>query len=148
MSLADSLKKTLDVVRGIPGLLGLREYSVSVLVREWSTRPGVGTKTETITPILVNGQNPSVRRLSSSDILASGGLYQDMDLEVTFTPEFYLDGYGGVSQEVFSIEPKKSEVFFIVSGPGLDNASFKKISQSIIDVLTYKIVIRKDGRVL
>lgn len=148
MSLADSLKKALDVVRGIPGTLGLREYSVSVLTRVWSNRPGVGTKVETITPILVNGQNPSVRRLTSSDILASGGLYQDMDLEVTFTPEFYLDGYGGISQDVFSIEPKNAEVFFIVSGPGLDQATFKKISQNTLDVLTYKIVIRKDGRIL
>lgn len=75
MTLADSLKPLARSIRGIPGTLGIRPHSVSLLEREWSgTYSGDGTRTDTSTAIVEgNGQPPKVRWLTDEDI-AVGGL--------------------------------------------------------------------------
>lgn len=75
MSLADSLKPLARSIRGIPGLLGIRPHTVSILLREWGgTYSGEGNRTDVAVPITEgSGQPPKVRWLKDDEI-AVGGL--------------------------------------------------------------------------
>lgn len=151
MTLLDSLRATVNNVRSIPGILGLRPYTVTVHVRSWSgTHIGDGTKTDSNFPIKVAGnKDPKVQRLSSKDIIASSGLYQDQDIEVIFTPDYYLDGYGGIEVNIFDPSISNAEVHYTVTGPDFPNgATFKKVSHNVSELLTYRLILRKTGQTL
>lgn len=154
MTLSDNLKSILDRVRSIPARLDLRPYTVTVRLRSWSgTRPGLGTKTDTDTELLVDGYAPHVRQLSQRDVIASGGLYSTQDFEVTLTPSFTVgDVSGGVA--VSSFEPSTTshpqEIFFKLTGPGIpeNGAWFKKVGQNISESVTLRITLKKTAEVL
>jgi hypothetical protein len=99
VSFASSLLPGLDRLRTIPGSLGLRPYSVSLLVTTWTgdtTGIGIGrgTKTDTLTPItLAGGQPPKIRRLSYKETVAGGGKYQEGDFKIgPLTPDYVGGG--------------------------------------------------------
>ncbi len=154
MSLADNLKLALDKVRGIPGKLGLRPYTVTVRLRSWSgSRAGLGTKTDTDTALLVDGYAPHVRQLGQRDVIASGGLYSTQDFEVTLTPDFTVGSVsGGIAAATFdpSSGATPQEVFFLLTGPGIpeNGAWFKKVGQNISGTLTTRITLKKTAEVL
>lgn len=70
MTLATSLKPLLHSIRSLPGTLGIRPHSVSVVISTWSgAYPGKGTKTESVTAITeANGQPPRIRDLNSEEL--------------------------------------------------------------------------------
>lgn len=148
MSLADDLKPVIDRARAIAGSLGFRPYTVSLVVRSWSgARPGLGTATTTETPLTVaDGQNPKVKKISQREVIASGGLYQAQDLEVTLTAAYSGGGYATTD---FDPTPTSSptEVYFRVEGPGIPSGGckFKKVAQTVDSALTYRLVLRNDG---
>lgn len=151
MTFANSLRATLDKLRAIPAKLGLRSYTVTVRVRSWSgDRPGDGVLTDTLTQLTVDGYAPKVKQLTQQDVIASGGLYQDQDLEVSLTPEFTVNAVtGGVTVQTFDppVGAAPTEVAFIVEGPGLPEGGsvFKKIGQRVDSELTYRITLRNTG---
>ncbi len=151
MSLADELKLALDSVRAIPGILGLRPYTVSVRVRSWSgSRAGLGTATDVDSQLLVGGLPPDVRQLTQRDVIASGGLYSTQDYEVTLTPDFTSgDLTGGISASVLDpdVGSHPQEIFFQLTGPGSPGSFYKKVGQDISNILTYKITLRKTGEI-
>ena len=83
MTFRDDLLDDIDEIREIPGELGLRLFTVEVFRRDWSgERPGLGTGYDTVTSVLVGTYNPKVTQVSSRDIIASAGQYQDQDLRI------------------------------------------------------------------
>lgn len=74
MTLADSLKPLLYANRALPGTLGLRPYSVAILIGTWSgTYTGRGGTIDEIVAITESGgQPPKVRQLSAEDLALSG----------------------------------------------------------------------------
>lgn len=153
--LVDELLHTIDQARKIAGEFGLRPYTVTVRVRTWSgSRVGLGTKTDTDTPLKVGGgtQSPYVREISQKEIVASGGLYQDQDIEVgPITPSYTIPLSGG--HAISSFEPPRNpptEVYFLVTGPGMASTGswFKKQGQRLTSVFGYTIVLRRTGDVL
>lgn len=151
---ANNIRASLDKIRGIPAILGLRPYSLSVRIRSWSgERIGLGTATIVDQDLSVaDGYQPRIRQLSQKDILASNGLYSDQDLEILLTPLFVsICGIGGYSTDSFDppIYPNPIEILFNIKGNGHppEGSWYKKISQSTDLALTFTIIIRKTGEV-
>ena len=151
-NLNEEISAASDQVRAIPGILGLRPYQVSVRKRTWTgERVGLGTKTDADGYLTVaDGYSPRVKQLTQKDIVASGGLYSDQDLEITITASYdVVCGTGGYDPSFFDPLPTSSpiEIYFKVYGPGLPSigAWYKKISQRLDSATTYKIIIRKTG---
>lgn len=127
--LATAILPALDGIRGIPGILGLNPFTVTIRVRTWTgVRVGLGTKTDTDTVLTVgcacaNGLQPvRVKQLSAKDVVASGGLYTDKDYKVgPLTPTYVT---GGVADSTINppMNANPTEVLFKMTGPGLPAA--------------------------
>lgn len=69
MTLANQLHRQLPRLRAIPGRLGLRPHSVTILAGTWSgTATGKGTETTAAVDILEAGNNPKVRWLTDEEL--------------------------------------------------------------------------------
>lgn len=147
MSLRTSLLSRIDRIRGIPGQLGLRQYSVMVRVRTWSgARVGLGTKTDTDTYVYTGAgtQNVKVSQLTTKDIVSSGGLYSDGDYKVGPMTPLNL----GTGVDLATVDPATSssptEVFFKIVGPGFPAAGqwCERISDDTTPNFHHYIVLR------
>jgi hypothetical protein len=155
LSLREALLPVIDQLRGLPGQLGLRQFTVSIIKREWTgSRVGLGFSTDTETPIRVDlgSYTPKVVMLSSRDIMASGGLYTDQDLKIgPITPPFTGSTVDGNDITVFDPTPNESptEIFFLITGPGYpeEGAWFKKIAQDVTGNFRYMFTVRKTAEI-
>lgn len=148
----------LDDIRGIPGELGLRPWTVSVRKRTWSgSRIGQGTKTDTNTTLVhqYEGSTQPVRvqQMSRKEILASGGQYKDGDYKVgPMTPAYAAQVFGppgGYTDAVLDPAPTTTptETFYIVSGAGwpAGGGYAEKIGEEI-GAMHYYVMLRPSGR--
>jgi hypothetical protein len=151
MPLREDLLPVVDMGRAIAGELGLRVYaSVTVRVRTWSgSVTGEGTKTDVDTLLLVGGQPPKVRQVSQKDIVRSGGLYEEGDLEIgPLTPQ-----YAGGGTSIASLDPavatRPTEVFYRIAGPGSASGGdwYKKVSDSMDRPFRMMVTVRNTGEV-
>jgi len=150
-TLRDALLPVVDRVRGIPGLLGLRLFVPTILVRVWSgQRVGLGTNTDTSFSLKTSlGLFPiKARVLSEKQIVASNGVYQDQDVELgPITPPYTGSTLDNDAISVFDPVPGTSptEVFFNLTGPGYPGggAWFKKVGQRTDRNFRYMLVVRK-----
>lgn len=151
MTLRDSLLSTVDKIRGIPDTLGVRLYTVTIRVRTWTgARPGIGSGVDADSVFWVDGgtHKPRVVQVTSRDVIASGGMYQDQDLKVgPVTPSY---SGGGVSVDAIDPPPGVSpaEVFFKIVGPGMESGGswFKKINTNTLpSPFGYTFVVRATG---
>lgn len=87
MSKRDNILPAFDRARTKLDTLGLRRYAVATRRRTWSGgRKGLGTATTADTPLV---PTPRVRQLSTREIAASGGKYQQGDFRIDrITPAF------------------------------------------------------------
>ena len=94
MTTRDEVLPDLDEARAIIAGEGLRRYSVTIRVRTWSAgRIGGGTATNAD---LVLSPAPRVRVLSSREIAASGGTYEEGDYRIDkITPAYSAPTTGG-----------------------------------------------------
>lgn len=118
MSAADEWRAIADEIRAIPAEFGLREYTVSVIVSEYTgDELGDGSKTATSMPILVAGTaNPKVRFPSNNEI-ALGAVSLGTVIVGPFTP-FY--GSGGIPRGTLDgsdVERDKQLLQFWIQGP-------------------------------
>lgn len=61
----DGLRGLASGIRSIPGDIGVRPYSASLITRSWSgSSAGKGTATETVVPLLHGYQNPKVKAVN------------------------------------------------------------------------------------
>lgn len=149
--LRDSLLPAVDAIRGIPGLLGLRLYTVTITARQWTgARVGTGTSSDTTTGLKIDlGAYPvKFRILTNKEVVSSGGLYQDQDAEVgPITPPYTGSTQDNDAIAVFDPPPGSNpvEVFFNVIGPGYASpgAWFEKVSHRVDQSFRYTFVLRK-----
>lgn len=117
MALADDLKPVLSRIRAIPGQLGLRPYSVKMLVRTYAgATVGVGGYADTETEIVEEGGYPPKVRWLSDERLSLAG-YAAGTIEVgPITPSHTG---GGASLETLEQSGvlTRAEVHLIVTGP-------------------------------
>ncbi len=155
-TLRDSLLPAIDRIRGIPGILGLRRYSVSVIQRTWTgTRPGLGASLDTTTAVLTDLglYQVKVESVTERDIIASGNLYSDQDLKIgPITPPYTGSAADNNAITVFDpvVGLSPTEIFFNVKGDGYPAAGawFKKVSQSVTKNFRYTFVVRRTAEVL
>lgn len=154
-TLRDALLPAVDVMRGIPGLLGQRLFTVSVVVRSWDgSRQGIGSNTDGSTNVRVDmGQfQVKVRQVTEKDIIASGGLYTDQDLKVgPITPPYPGGKANNSDISIFdpAVGTNPTEVFFNVKGPGhpVEGSWYKKIGQDVTPVFHYEFTVRKTAEI-
>lgn len=154
-SFRDSILPAVDIIRAIPGALGLRIFTVSVVLRTWTgTRAGLGVNTDVRTGVKVDLgiYQTKITLISANDAIASGGLYTNQDLKVgPITPPFAGSVADGDAITVFDpvVGASPTEVFFNVKGPGYPAAGawFVKISQDVTKSFRYTFVIRRTGEV-
>lgn len=95
-TLRDDLLGVVDELRDLPDEFGIRRFqAVTLRRRKWSGgSPGLGTATNVD---LVLSPVPRVRILSTAEVLASEGSYEQGDYQVDKITPRYLDGttYGG-----------------------------------------------------
>ena len=136
-TIVDDVLPILDGVRGeiLDEVVGLYSYDILMRVVAYTgERPGMGTKTVTDTPLTLDGVHRiDVNRISSRDILASGGKYAEGDFRVgPLTPEYQG---GGRAPSYFNPPPPASgaqEVFYRLTGPGFESGAwFTKIDQQV-----------------
>lgn len=147
MTLAEDLLPDLEEIRGIPdGDLGLRPFTVSVLVRTWSgARVGLGTKTD-VTTVLTNDQGKArvrARSLTAKDVVASGGLYSADDWRIgPMTPPF---PGGGVNQSTTNppVSGAQTEVFYRIDGPGMAGVWFKRKADERDSALRHMVIVER-----
>lgn len=74
MALADRLRRRLPRIRSIPGKLGLRPHSVTLLTTTWSNgiTPGDGDPLAIEILLTENGHPPRVKQLSDQRIAMAG----------------------------------------------------------------------------
>ena len=125
MSIIKDSLPILDKARALLADVGLRPYTVSVLVRTWvnGDRVGTGNLVETETPLTVaDGRPPKVRQLSAKELVAQGGALEDQTFEVgPLTPDY---GVGGTQADTLNppMGEHPQEVFYVLKGPGLSAA--------------------------
>jgi hypothetical protein len=147
MSLKDDLLPLIDELRAIPGDLGFRPYEVWVRVSTYAGPRGTGMGAQNVseTRLLVGGQNPKVREVKRSDVVAGTAELIEAEFDIgPLTPEFA----GGGTQESVINPPKSSvptEVFFLLKGPGMPSEGLlcKKVGDHFDRPL--RIVIRVKG---
>ena len=151
MTLRDACLPIFEGARALLADVGLRRFDVMMRVVEWSgTDIGEGTKTVTDTPLLVQGNRPGVCHVSQKDIIASGGVWEEHDMQIgPFTPRF-----SGASGPITSggLEPPdfnppadgtSREVYYKITGPGLENGAwFTKIGEKTT-AFSYVFTVRK-----
>jgi hypothetical protein len=154
MTIRDQYLALLDKYRGqLNTIWDLRRYDVSVRVNTWApgTLPGGpgATKTHVDTPLVVaGGARPKVEQVSQRDVIASGGVYQDLDLRIgPITPQ--SAGFpAGVAPSTFdpAIAGSNVEVLFKITGPGFPaGAWFKKVGQQLAANFGFYLIVRKTG---
>jgi hypothetical protein len=120
-TLKDDLLPIVESIRGIPGDIGLRVFTVAAIrIVQWSgTRVGLGNSSYSEVPIAVASGKyaPKIRQLSQEDIVRSGGDLDSVQYEIgPVTPSFIGGGYSLAVLDPVSVNP--SEVFFRIVGPG------------------------------
>lgn len=149
--------------RGIPNKFGLRQYDIVLRVNGWSGQTaGDGNLTVTDYDVTVNttepdsGNNrPNVRQLSQKDVIASGGLYSDIDFRIgPLTPQFVnpIDGltYGTLPTDVEkTVQATPQDIQIIIKGPGMKDQTngdaFKIIGSDFSHNFGYFFTVRKTG---
>lgn len=144
--LPSSLKPIADKLRGLSASLGMTVYTVTLRIRQFDSQTFTDGYTDTLIPLLTDGQPAPVKRLSQKDVVLSGGLYQEADLRVTLTPEFENGGY-----DLAALDPppgaNPAQFTFIVRGSGLpaEGALFKRIGVHVSPV-TLELILRNTGK--
>lgn len=152
MTLRTGLLKAVDRIRGIPGTLDLRQYTVTIRVRTWTgSRPGVdaSTSTDADSSFWVDGgtHRPRVVQVTQKDIIASGGLYQDQDLKVGPITPPYQGGGVDITQFDPNNQSGPAEVLFKVEGLGMapGGSWYRKVSQDVTKPFAYTFVLRRSA---
>lgn len=145
-----------DAIRGIPGQMGLRLFTPAILVRTWSgSRAGVGIPTDSALLGLRVGAGLypiKARVLTTKEIVSSGDLYKDEDIELgPITPPYTGSTMDNDAISAFSpIQGSMpTEVFFKLTGPGLPvtGAWYKKITQRVDRSFRYMLVVRRTAEI-
>ncbi len=104
---------------------------------------------------VANGASPKIRQISYKEVIASAGKYEDQDLVVgPLTPAYTdCDGYtGGYDPSFFMVPVGGSpiEIYFKVSGPGIDPTSgwYRFTEANFVSPISYTIVLRKTAVVI
>ena len=154
-TLRDALLPAVDITRGIPGVLGLRLFTVAVFTRSWSgSRVGIGTNTDVVTGVKIDLGifQTKVRQLTERDVVASGGVYSVQDYEVgPITPPFAGSAADNDAISVFDplVTANPQEIFFQIQGPGLAGATnyFKKVGQRVDKSFRYTFTVTRTAEV-
>ncbi len=147
MATADRFRRIADRHRALPGRLGLREHSVTLVKTSWSGgRVGVGTRSEESTPLLVNGHpmigpgvNPKVQFPNQRDVAL--GLVSLGTITIgPITPDY---GTGGTERnrlaELLREEP--DSLHLLVTGPQHPNGAMYRIQNIDSDkALHFRII--------
>lgn len=152
MTIRNAVLPILDVWRGrLDTVFGLRRYDVALLMREWpaGTIPGAHgvSPTETTIPLLVGGGRPRIEQISTREIAASGGLYQDRDIRIgPFTPPFMS---GGADPEWLrpSVSADRVEYYIAISNADSGEAGerYSIVQTDTSRSLRWTMVCRKLG---
>ena len=153
MTLRDRIQAVAERLRGVPGTLGMRPWTVSVRRREWSgERVGVGVPTDFDTPLSVQfgRSNPRVQEISNRDVVASGGAFSSGDIKVgPLTPSCLASvssALGGHSPADLDpdVSVRPSEVLFFVTGPGTDAAGtwYRRVESSGFKLFHHTLILR------
>jgi len=160
----NALLPAIDTIRGIPNLFGMRLYGASVLVRTWlgvapGARPGMPGATsfyDTVTAVkLAQGAAPmTVRQVTQQEVIASGGLFQDLDMRLGPITPPYTGSYAD-NDQISVLDPPvvpgtAQEIFYLLTGPdlGANGAYFKLIKLDVSKPFSYFAVVRKAGLIL
>ena len=154
-TLRDALLPAVDIIRGIPGALGLRLFTVVVFTRAWSgSRVGIGTNTDTQTGVKIDLgiYQTKVRQLTEKDVVASGGLYSMQDYEVgPITPPYTGSAADNDAISVFDppTTSNPQEIYFQIQGPGLAGATnyFKKKAQNVSKNFRYTFIVERTSEI-
>jgi hypothetical protein len=158
----DAILPALDQLRALPGVFGIRRFTVTARSRVWTgARPGLGTKTDTdilITNALQTPQGTTqepvrVRYLTTREVIASGGLYRDRDLRVgPLTPSwlatliFPAGGYADAQVDPLT-SASPTEIFWKVTGPSLPSAgAWCDVIRLEETALHFSVVLRTTGK--
>ena len=156
----DLLLKPIDIMRGIPGIMGVRLYTVAIIVRAWTgARPGLGSPTDATHGVKVDVgiYQTKVAQVSAKDAIASGGLYTNQELKVgPITPPY--TGSTADNDAIAILDPPEpspgtsQEVLFNIQGPGFPTALlsngyagawFEKVSSNYTRYFRYEFIVRK-----
>jgi hypothetical protein len=153
-TLRDSLLPAVDIIRGIPAILGLRPHIVTVRVRTWDgARPELGAPTDVDSPLKVDVAiaNVKVRNVTQKEIVASAGLYTQQTLVVgPITPPYLGSRVDNDQINIFDppVGTSALEVFFQIQGPGYNGTPgdwFKKVAQRTDQPFRYMLWLEKTG---
>lgn len=147
-------RKIADRLRSVGDRLSVREHELELVILEWSgERPGLGTKTEKRTELLIDGYyKPYIRELYAKEVIASNGLYNNADIEVKFTQP-YTDcctgeerGFNFSTFEVVKLNPPtiNTNHYIEIKGPRY-NGKFHIVEINRQSSLTIRLILRNTG---
>jgi hypothetical protein len=110
------LEKVLQKTRPLLADLGLRQNSLSLVVRSWTGKPGATGSAATDSEAVEIFPIPRIRQLSSREVASSGGRYQDGDLRVDrLSPKHPGGGYD--PEDLRPSVGQNQEIVYLVTGP-------------------------------
>jgi hypothetical protein len=148
MALKDELLPLIDGLRAIPGDLGFRPYQVWVRKSTWAgPRVGLGSVSVTDTRLLVGGQNPKVRQVSTKEVVAGTLELLSGQWDIgPLTPPF---PGGGVPLTLLDPEATSTPttILYLLKGPGMPDEGLlcQKVSHTVDRPLRQVIRVQSIG---
>lgn len=144
MTVVSGLHKPLRVIRGIPGRIGTRPYSLSVTIRANDGRQGLrGSPTDTTIQIQEGNQKNPKSRFAKEDDVA---LNVAVSGQITFGPISHeaADGTGYTLTELFGDDAAATNlVFYTVTGPLYPNGKkHQRVSARTDSALHWTITLK------
>lgn len=144
MTLADDLKPLANSIRAIPGQLGIRPYTVEIVLRHWTgTHVGDGTRSETATAITeAGGQPPKVRFLNGEERALLGVAHAVVEIG-PITPDFATGGTSIETLTGLAFSPQDhDEILYRLTGPGFPDGQLFRIRDISSDrALQYRVQV-------
>lgn len=145
MALRDDLLPSIDIIRSIPGTLGLHRYQVWVRTTLYAgSRIGQGSSSATDVRLLVGGQDPHVKELKSADIVSGVDDIQAIEFEIgPFTPNYpALDTFDPAQTST------PTTIEYLIKGPGLPTAGLlcERVSDDTSKPFRNSVRVRSTGR--
>ena len=146
----DYIREATDSALYAPQGIGARLFQVNLVTNVWSgSRPGLGTKTQTITPVyntlVFTGQQIYVRcrQVTDKDIVLSQGLLKDIKWIVgPIVLPYVTDATsGGYDINLFQQDAANQQSYILIQGPGLPAAGqlCKKVSDKTDHIVMYTL---------
>jgi hypothetical protein len=144
MSLRDDMLPVVDGLRGLFSEFGVARYAFAIRRITWSGgKRGLGVATPVDTPIVsASGGSPLVQPVSTREIAASAGTFQEGDLRISGITPHYAGGGFTPAQLRPQCASDAEEIIYVLTGDE-GEVHCTLVESKFDDPVEYSLVVRR-----